>query len=332
MSEPFALLPLALAAGGGSLASPAGEVRDARVLVAAGLTLLQRSALLVRALLGRRAAILLPNHPAYLVALAASEGRGALLLDPDTPAAEVAVACAIHAVGAVFTLAEFSPRVPPGVVTVLLNEAPSGADVVAGGRTRRVDLGSHHGLSVRGSDAVPGREEEVIVGHGSVAGTSLTHRELLHHARGIAAGATLGTADRVLALLPLASPLGIAAALAAPLLAGARLQTVDREELAHDGWRAVEEVTVVVADAAQLDALLHAPAARERLFRGALRLALSPLAPGTAELAERWRRTTAVPLSPLPDLDAFPATRRRTPGDGRGQTSIRPGEPDADGT
>ena len=66
MSDPLALLPLALAAGAGRVGvagADAGDY-DAQQLVAAGLTLLQRSAPLVRALSGRRAAILLPTVPA----------------------------------------------------------------------------------------------------------------------------------------------------------------------------------------------------------------------------------------------------------------------------
>ena len=79
MSDPLALLPLALAAGGGRIGAAAGDILDAQQLVAAGLTLLQRSAPLVRALSGKRSAILLPTSPQFLTALAASEGRGAVL-------------------------------------------------------------------------------------------------------------------------------------------------------------------------------------------------------------------------------------------------------------
>ena len=53
MSDPLALLPLALAAGGGRIGVAGDEhLLDAQQLVAAGLTLLQRSAPLVRALSG----------------------------------------------------------------------------------------------------------------------------------------------------------------------------------------------------------------------------------------------------------------------------------------
>ena len=89
MSDPLALLPLALAAGGGRIGAVGGDAFEAGQLVAAGLTLLQRSAPLVRALSGKRSAILLPTSPHYLTALAASEGRGAVLVNPLAAPAEV---------------------------------------------------------------------------------------------------------------------------------------------------------------------------------------------------------------------------------------------------
>ena len=85
MSDPLGLLPIAIAAGGGHV-----DGLEAQQLVAAGLTLLQRSAPLVRALSGRRAAILLPTSPVFLTALAASEGRGAVLINPLASRAEAA--------------------------------------------------------------------------------------------------------------------------------------------------------------------------------------------------------------------------------------------------
>src|SRR5688500_8678157 len=77
MIDPLGLLPLAAAAGRGTV----NGVEAAR-LVAAGLTLLRRSAPLVRALHGRRAALLLPTTPAFFTGLAAAEGRGAVLVNP----------------------------------------------------------------------------------------------------------------------------------------------------------------------------------------------------------------------------------------------------------
>ena len=115
MSDPLALLPLALAAGGGRIGAAGMEPYDAQQLVAAGLTMLQRSAPLVRALSGKRSAILLPTAPQYLTALAASEGRGAVLVNPLASPTEIAFQCRDANVGAVFTSSALANRLPRGM-------------------------------------------------------------------------------------------------------------------------------------------------------------------------------------------------------------------------
>ena len=115
MSNPLALLPLALAAGGGRIGTAGtapSHFLEAQQLVAAGLTLLQRSAPLVRALSGRRSAILLPTSSAFLTALAASDGRGAVLVNPLAAPAEIAFQIRDANVGAVFTTSAFAARLP----------------------------------------------------------------------------------------------------------------------------------------------------------------------------------------------------------------------------
>src|SRR3954467_6785919 len=103
MPDPFSLLALAAAAHGGRI-----DEFETQQLVAAGLTLLQRSAPLVRALSGRRSAILLPTSPQFFVALAASEGRGAVLINPLASRYEIAHQIADANVGAVFTNSAFA--------------------------------------------------------------------------------------------------------------------------------------------------------------------------------------------------------------------------------
>ena len=107
MLDPFSLLPL-------SLAAQRGRVDDFEVqqLVAAGLTLLQRSAPLVRALSRTRAAILLPTSPAFFTALAAAEGRGAVLVNPLAAPREIAHQLRDANVGAVFTNATLAGSLP----------------------------------------------------------------------------------------------------------------------------------------------------------------------------------------------------------------------------
>ncbi len=178
----MALTPLRIAAAGGSV-----DGHPATALVAAGFTLLQRSAPLVRALAGRRSAILLADPARFLVALAASDGRGALVLDPRAP-----LAPQLHAgnVGAVLTTRALSAQLGDIPITrVLLDDAPLAATVIstvgaaqaaaatpAGSTSVRVDLGSHFGLALEALADEPGRPEEcVLFADGSV----LTHRALL---------------------------------------------------------------------------------------------------------------------------------------------------------
>ncbi|HKH94335.1 MAG TPA: AMP-binding protein, partial [Gemmatimonadaceae bacterium] len=184
MSDPLALLPLALAAGAGRLGAAGSDLYDAPQLVAAGLTLLQRSAPLVRALSGKRSALLLPTSPAYLTALAASEGRGAVLVNPLASPVEIAYQCRDANVGAVFTVAGLASRVPSGMPIVLLDEAPRTARVVTVDRTQDVDLGSHHGLSIEGERDVHGSDEEAVIVYTSAMrgvplGAVLTHANML---------------------------------------------------------------------------------------------------------------------------------------------------------
>ncbi len=215
------LLTLRAAAGGGSI-----DAIPAPALVAAGFTLLQRSPALVRALAGRRAAVLLPNSPQYLVALAASEGRGALLVDAAAPADEVARQLRAANAGAVFTTAERAAKVPPGLVQVLLDDVPRSALVRADGREARVDLGSHFGLELEGDEEAAGRDEECVVTvapDGTVA--ALTHRELITRSRLALQQAGFAPTDRVESAHPFSDPAVLAARCIAPLLAGATVAT-----------------------------------------------------------------------------------------------------------
>ena len=136
MSEPLALVPLAMAARDGRV-----DEHAARELVAAGITLLQRCPPLVRALSGKRAGILLPTSPAFVTALAASDGRGTVLINPLAAPAEVAYQIADAGIGAVFTIGELVKKLPAGTPHVLLDDAPARARLAIAGETRDVDLG-----------------------------------------------------------------------------------------------------------------------------------------------------------------------------------------------
>lgn len=224
LSDPLALLPFACAAHGGQVSD-----HPARDLVAAGVTLLTRSPQLVRALAGRRSALLLPNGSAFLVALSASEGRGAVLINPRSAPLEIANQLADANVGAVFTTAALAKGLPPDLTHVLLDDAPRYARVIADTEHRDVDLGAHFGLTLEGDPDVPGSDEEAVIVYtpassGSRLATVLTQRVLLHNARTAAAATGMGPSDRVLAVLPFTEQFALTVTMIAPLLAGAHIE------------------------------------------------------------------------------------------------------------
>lgn len=261
MSDPLALLPLAIAAGGGQLGP-----YPAAPLVAAGLTLLQRSAPLVRALAGRRSAILLPSGPAFLVALAASDGRGALLLDRQASPESMAWALRDADVGAVFTHEEMVPLLPDGTPVVVLDDAPRMARVRVPGRAMDVDLGSHHGLALEGDTATEGRDEECLAVYApSGARIVCTHRALIAAGRAAVAELLLTPVDHVLSLLPCHDVEALAVCLTAPLMAGARVSVLSPARVAdvlmvaeQDGvsmlagrWRTATDIRVTAYSVAK---------------------------------------------------------------------------------
>ena len=298
MSDPLALLPLAIAAGGGRV-----DDIEAQKLVAAGLGLLRRSAPLVRALSGRRSAILLPTSARFLVALAASEGRGAVLVNPLASPHEIAHQLRDAGVGAVFTSSALAPRLPAGVTTVLLDDAPRSASVVADGTTREIDLGSHVGLELAGEVDTPGRDEEAAIVytsamHGTPLGAMLTHENLLSNARATVVAGGVSASDHVLAILPFSHLFGLVVSGATPLLAGGRVTTMERFAPA----RAVEllehgEITMVVGVPAVFHAMAATIAKRgARRDETGLRLCICGGAPLDVALQDRWFELTGVEL------------------------------------
>ncbi|MFN0100389.1 MAG: AMP-binding protein [Gemmatimonadaceae bacterium] len=293
------LLTLRAAAGGGTLdGQPAGA------LVAAGFTLLQRSAPVVRALAGRRAAVLVPASPQFLVALAASDGRGAVLINPLAAPAEVAAQLRDANVGAVFTVRALANRLPAGTMHVLLDDAPTTATVVAAdGTTNTVDLGSHFGLSLEGDADSPGRDEECAIVYtsameGTPLGAVLTHRNLMANARQAVEAAHNSVDDHVLALLPFAHLFGLTVSAMAPLFVGARVTTMARfNPLVAVDLLESEEVTELVGVPAVFAGLLAAIERRGgRLRAPALRLCVCGGAPLPLALQERWAAATGVEL------------------------------------
>jgi long-chain acyl-CoA synthetase len=305
MLDPLSLLPLSLAAHGGRV-----DEFEVQQLVAAGLTLLQRSAPLVRALAGKRSAILLPTSPQFFVALAASEGRGAVLVSPLAAPYEIAHQVADAGVGAVFTNAALAAALPPDLPRVLLDDAPRRATVVANGTAREIDLGSHVGLSLEGDPDAPGSDEEATIVYTSAMagvplGAILTHRNLLTNARSTMAATANSSGDRVLALLPFSHLFGLTVTASAPLLAGGTIVTMPRFNPA----RAAElltsgQITEVVGVPSVFRSLLTALTALTALARrvGArdaqrnLRLCICGGAPLSVRLQEQWFDATGSEL------------------------------------
>lgn len=298
--DPLSFLPFALAAGDGSV-----DGFPTPQLVAAGLTLLQRSAPLVRALAGRRAAILLPPSHRFVVALAACEGRGAVLVNPLAAPAEIAFQLRDANVGAVLTIGPLASRLADDVPRVLLDDAPRGARVIAGGVGRDVDLGSHFGFDLAGEADAPGSDDEAAIVYtsamaGTPLGARLAHRSLLANARSTVEAAANTTDDVVLALLPLTHLFGLSVTLSAPLLAGGRVTTMARfNAIAAAERLAAGDVTEVVGVPSVFAGVLAAIERRGVQGTdavGALRLCICGGAPLDPALQLRWAERTGVEL------------------------------------
>jgi Acyl-CoA synthetases (AMP-forming)/AMP-acid ligases II len=294
--DPFSLLPLSIAAQGGRI-----DEFDAQQLVAAGFTLLQRSAPLVRALSGKRAAILLPTSPAFITALAAADGRGAVLINPLATPREVSHEVDDANVGAVFTIEPLVRLLPPDIPRVLLDDAPRTAQVIVGGVARQVDLGSHLGMTIEGNVEAAGSNDEALIVYTSAMagvplGAILSHHNILANARSTIAATGTTSADHVLALLPFAHLFGFAVAAVTPLLAAGRVTTMSRfhrarvlESLADDGVTVLTGVPSVFRSL--LAVMRKAGAAMPNL-----RLCVCGGAPLAESLQDEWADATGVEL------------------------------------
>jgi long-chain acyl-CoA synthetase len=298
MSDPLALLPFALAAANGRI-----DGHPSRELVAAGVALLRRLPALPRALAGRRAGILLPPGPAWVTALAASDGRGAVLLSPSASPRELHDQLHEAAVGVVFTLASWAQELPPDCLRVLLDDAPRSARFVHGAVTRDVSMVGDAALLLTGDPEVDGRDEEALLVYTSaMAGVPLaavlTHRNLLANGRGIVIATDLRPDDRALATLPLVPLFGAMMGLVAPLLAGADVLSAPGLPAARLLDRlSADAITVFAGVPSQYMALLELIQRRGQRFEGhALRLCVVSGTAHDPTLHERWADATGVEL------------------------------------
>lgn len=224
MTDPLSLTPFALAAGAGAV-----DGFECRRLVAAGLGLLQRAAPLVRALAGRRSGVLLPPSHRWLTALAASEGRAAVVLDADAAADLLSAQIEHCSIGAVFTLSAFGQLLPPGL-RVYLDDAPERCVLHVSGVERAIDLTSHQGLDLEGDPDAPGSRAEVLhfPGHKrDTLGETLTHEDVLLRGRAVAHTLDATASDQLLTLLPFTTASAVVEGLVGPLLTGCRVSCME---------------------------------------------------------------------------------------------------------
>ncbi|MEP6492330.1 MAG: AMP-binding protein [bacterium] len=297
MIDPFSLVPLSIAAHDGRV-----DGFEAQQLVAAGLTALRRSVPLVRALSGKRSGILLPTSPAFVVALAASEGRGAVLINPLASPSEIAHQLSDANVGAVFTSSGLAAGLPAEFPRVLLDNAPKTAEVLIAGTAREVDLGTHLGMPIEGDADAPGSDEEAVIVYtsamaGRPLGAILSHRNLLFNARSTVGVVGNSSQDRMLALLPYSHLFGLTATCFVPLLTGGQITTMAR----FNPTRAAEliaggDVTEIVGVPAVFRALLSVFARRGERVQGALRVCICGGSPLTVDVQNRWFDATGVEL------------------------------------
>jgi len=221
--DPLGLLPYALAAGGGRV-----DGHETSALVAAGFTLLQRALPLVRALGTGPVALRPARLSDFLVALAASDGRGLRVLAQGQ-----------------WMDGFLYPGTADAPLSVDLREAPQRATVCAAQHTQVVDLGSHFGLDLIGDTETPGRDEPCL----ALAEREvwISHRQLLHDARAAMAQHGFTPVHRTLMCAPFTSYDGLVLGVLAPLLAGGTVLTGMGRSLAD--LRAMlerGEVTLVV--------------------------------------------------------------------------------------
>ncbi|MEP6833713.1 MAG: AMP-binding protein [Gemmatimonas sp.] len=299
MTDPLALLPFAVAAGGGTL-----DGFESQQWVAAGHTLLMRSAALVRTLGGARSAILLPPGGAFFSALAASDGRGAVLINPLASRSEIVRQLTDAQVAVVFTSVALAAMLPVGFPRALMDDAPRSAHIQMAGRDVTVDLGSHFGMEVAGSTDTPGRDEEAVIVYtsamaGMPLGAILTHHNLLFNARASMDALGDNSQDHCLAALPLAHLFGFVVGTCATLMAGGRVTTLDRF---HPG-RALDiieqqGITRFMGVPSMYAALLGALKRRgsAQLTKHRLRLCFVGGAPVAESLQDDWFAATGVEL------------------------------------
>jgi len=239
---------------------------------------------------GARVALLLPNHPAFAVALLGTLWRGAVaaVLSPAWAPADTARALAESDVRLVVTTDALAAATGVSGDEVLI--VPGGAAPFAPGATAG-PLPSVHARN-------EADHATILYSSGTTAdprGVVLTHGNLAFNAAAKVRYCGIMPSDRLAMVVPMAHCFGQNVVLLGALFAGASVRLFTRFEAA-----AVAEAI----DTGDVSMLLASPTAFERLLAlgdprplRKLRYALTAAAPPRDELAARWRDATGTALA-----------------------------------
>jgi len=251
------------------------------------------------ALSGERIGVLLPNTPAFPLALygALRAGASVVMLNPLYSHREIEEYLEDSGGHTVLTTDALASLLPDGVRQVRVDGLPERARIVARGEEHEVRLA---GLEPIGDSPIPTDREAVVIytaaSFGWARGARLTHGNLIANLRSTVRAMRLVPEDRVLAALPLVHAFGLTVTLNAPLAAGAAVLPLERfHPMRVLDLLEAEQISVVCGVPSMYLALLAA-AERRGVPRHALRVAICGGAPLPEGVAERWEQAFGVPL------------------------------------
>jgi long-chain acyl-CoA synthetase len=249
-------------------------------------------------LAGRRVGVLLPNGPAFPIALHAifHTGGSALLLNPASAPRELAEQLADAETETVLTTSALHDRLPGPVRKMPLDDLP---EAIHPGRPR----GSSGSLSAGPlrDPALASAEDEAVViftsgMRGRMRGAVLSHANLVANLEAVVAAMNLTPGDRVLGAIPFAHAFGLTVCLGAPLATGATILPQPRfHPAALLDLLETEEPTVLTGVPAIFTGLLAA-AAKRGVPAHSLRLAVCGGAPLALRVIREWEEVFGLAL------------------------------------
>ena len=285
-----------------------------------------------------RVALLLPNDPAFAVALLATYwlGATAVVLSPAWQPADAARALADADARVLVTTQAAAAALGAELPETLLVDVASGARSFDAAIASAGDTGPLEPAPRRAGDAAV-----ILFSSGTTGdpkGVVLSHGNLVFNAESKARYCGLTASDSLALVLPVAHCFGQNAVLLAALTAGASVRLYPRFD--EDRLRAgivAGEVSVLFAAPVVFQRLLDAG---DPAVLGALRCSLSAAAPMSVTLARRWREATGLPLlqgygltesSPFAAFDDATSDQPGCVGRAIEGVEIRIGEIDGDG-